>query len=91
MVELDDGMIVIGIPSYIAQYVSNSYYDFNIGSEVFKRKTRKTADAAYSHVYVTGKGAGDVELDQVFLPVNHFNFWAIGNHKTCHITAPDGS
>ena len=90
MVELDDGMIVIGIPSYIAQYVSNSYYDFNIGSEVFKRKTRKTADAAYSHVYVTGKGAGDVELDPVFLPVNHFNFWAIGNHKTCHITAPDG-
>lgn len=90
MVELPDGYIVMGYPAFIRTYQANSYYQYNVGSEVFKRKTSKSADAAYTHIYVTGKDADGVDLTPIYLAVNHFDYWALGPHKTCHITAPDG-
>jgi hypothetical protein len=46
----------------------------------------EAADAAYTHVLVTG----DDGIDPVYLEVSHFPFWALGGHKTAHIKAPTG-
>ena len=86
MLELPDGKIVIGYDYYLVDYLANSYYEFNGESEVFKRKTKKAADAAFSHVLVTSEDG----YDPVFLPVGHFPFWSLGNHKTAHVKAPAG-
>jgi hypothetical protein len=86
MAELPDGKIVIGYEDFVTNRVANSYYEFNGEKEVFKRKTKKAADAAYTHVLVTG----DDGIDPVYLEVSHFPFWALGGHKTAHIKAPSG-
>lgn len=86
MVELPDGKIIIGNESFISSRVSNSYYEFHGEKEVFKRKTKKAADAAYTHILVTG----DDGIDPVYLEVTHFPYWALGEHKTAHIEAPSG-
>lgn len=90
MIELADGSFVIGYPDFVRTYQANSYYEFNIGSEVWQRETTKAADAAYTHVYVTGKDEDDNDLTPVYLAVNNYDYWELGSHKTCHITAPDG-
>lgn len=86
MAELPDGKIVIGYENFVNGYAVNSYYEFNGEKEVFKRKTKKAADAAYTHLLVTG----DNGIDPVYLEVNHFPFWALGGHKTAHVKAPSG-
>lgn len=86
MAELPDGKIVIGYESFVRAYASNSYYEFHGEKEVFKRKTKKAADAAYTHVLATG----DSGMDPVYLEVSHFPFWALGGHKTAHVKAPSG-
>jgi hypothetical protein len=48
MIELPDGKIVIGYDYFLVDYLTNSYYEFNGEAEVFKRKTKKAADAAYT-------------------------------------------
>jgi hypothetical protein len=90
MAELDDGTIVMGYPAYVQQYIKNSVYTFNGGSEVKKRKTTKTADAAYVRVRVTGKDNTGADLTPVYADVQHWTHWQLGAHKTKHITAPDG-
>ena len=90
LVELPDGKILIGRDSYIKTYQSNSYYTFEGEKEVFSRKTSKSADAAYTRVMVTGKDPDGVDHTPVLLPVDNFDFWALGSHKTCHVKAPDG-
>ena len=90
MAELPDGSIVIGYPPYMAQYQYNSHYEFNAGSEVFKRKTAKSLDAAYSRVRVTGKDDTGADLTPVYVAVSNYSYWLPGAHKTCHIEAPDG-
>jgi hypothetical protein len=57
---------------------------------VIRRSTSKNADAAYTRIRVTGKDPDGVDLDPVYADVPHFGFWALGAHKTKHITAPDG-
>lgn len=90
MLELPDGAICIGYDYFLADYQTNSVYTFDGGAEVKRRKTGKSADAAYSHAYVTGKDAAGADLTPVYLAVDHFDFWGIGAHKTMHITAPAG-
>ena len=90
MVELPDGKIVVGYAYLRQQYYANSVYQFALGTEVIKRKTKKSADAAYSKVRVTGKDAEGNDLDPVLLSVQNFSHWSLGSNKTKHIKAADG-
>ena len=94
LVELPDGTIVIGYPDFIKKHLPNGYYAFNKG-EVFKRKTKRSSDAAYRQVRATGKGPNDAEgnpteLTPVTVVVKNYSQWSLPSHKTYHIQAPDG-
>lgn len=90
LVELPDGTIVVGYANWRANYLPNSYYTFNEGSEVFKRKTTKLSDSSYTSLRVTGKDANKEDLIPVMVPITNFKYWALGTHRTQHITAPEG-
>ena len=90
MVETPAGKVVVGYPAWIQQYLTNSVYQFHAGTDVIKRKTRKQADAAYTHVYVTGKDANGDELTPAYLAVETWDHWALGANKTKHVKAADG-
>ena len=86
--ESADGTVLAGYASWMDTYLPNGYYTFTVGSEIFKRKTKKADDAAYSGVYVTGKAAGNTDLAPVQVAVNNYAFWYLPSHKYKHITAP---
>lgn len=89
--ELPSGMVVVGYPAWIAaNYQATGYYQINVGREVTRRRTRKSADAAYCRVYVTGKGQDGTALTPATAEVHNFAFWALPAHKTYHTSAPDG-
>lgn len=90
MVELASGRIVVGYPWFIADYQENSVYQFRGGKDVMRRKTKKSADGAYSAVRVTGKAADGTELDPVLLTVETYLHWNLGGHRTKHVKAADG-
>lgn len=90
MVELPDGRIIVGYPWFIEDYQSNGVYQFSGGVDVMRRKTKKSADAAYSKVRVTGKDANGDELTPVLLTVQTYLHWSVGAHKTKHVKAADG-
>lgn len=86
MTELPNGKIVSGYPAWIsANFQATGNYVFEGGREVFKRKTARRADAAYSQVYVTGK-----DLSPVVLPVNNYIYWNLPSQKIYYEQAPDG-
>lgn len=86
MIELPDGTIVIGYDNFIQRWQTAGIYSFHGEKEVFKRKTTKNADAAYTRVLVTG----DDGISPVLEEINNFAYWALGAHKTAHIKAPAG-
>lgn len=89
--ELPSGMVVVGYPEWIAaNFQATGYYQLNVGREVTRRRTRKSADAAYCRVYVTGKDAQGVALAPITQPVRNFDFWGLPAKKTYHDNAPDG-
>ena len=90
MIETPSGKVVVGYPYWRQQYLTNSVYQFRAGTDVIKRKTKKNADAAYSHVRVTGKAADNTELTPAYLEVETWNHWALGANKTKHVKASDG-
>lgn len=90
MIELPDGKVVVGYPSFLQQYAANGVYQFLAGKDVVKRRTRKSADAAYTNVRVTGKDAEGADLEPVYLPVENYKHWALGATKTKHVSADDG-
>lgn len=91
MAELPDGTIVIGYPWFISPtYQQNSTYTFDGGAQVFKRQTSKSADAAYTHLRVTGKDGSGAELTPVTVAVSTWDYWDLGEHRTKHVAAPDG-
>ena len=90
MIELPDGTVVVGYAAWRQQYLTNSVYQFLLGTDVVKRRTRKSADAAYTNVRVTGTDADGEELEPVYLPVSNFDHWALGATKTKHVKAADG-
>lgn len=89
VVELPNGTIVVGSQGFVDHYQANSYYIFEEGS-VFKRRTKRSSDAAYSRVRVTGKDAEGNDLDPVMVPVKNYAHWKLPMQKTYHTTAPDG-
>lgn len=90
IVDLPDGTICIGYEDWVATYLSRNYYTFDVGSDVFKRRTTKTIDGAYTAIRVTAKDADGNDLEPVFIEVKAFPYWALGKHRTKHIKAPDG-
>lgn len=88
--ELPDGTICIGYQEWMGAYLPNTYYTFNEGSDVFRRKTTKLSDSSYTALRVTGKGPAKEDLIPVTVPVINFKYWALGEHRTNHITAPEG-
>jgi len=89
VIELPNGSIVMGYQSFVNGYQGNGYYVFEKGS-VFKRKTKRSSDAAYTKVRITGKDAAGEDLEPVVVPVNNYKQWALPPNKTYHETAPDG-
>lgn len=90
IVELTDGTICIGYDYWVSQYLPRNYYSFDEGREVFKRNITRASDSSYSRLRVTGKDSDGNELKPVTVTVNNFKYWSLGNHRTKHMTAPDG-
>lgn len=89
IIELPDGTIVVGSSSFIKSYQNTGYYIFKKDS-LFKRKIKKSCDASYTKVRVTGKDENDKDLTPVTVNVNMYNQWELPTNKTYHETAPDG-
>lgn len=90
ILEMPDGEIYVGYDYWLASVMPNTHYSFDEGHDVFKRKTSKMADSAYSKIRVTGRDSENKDLEPIIMPVNTFPYWSIGAHRTKHLTAPDG-
>ena len=90
LAELPDGTVISGYDYFVEKYLKNSYYTFVLGKDIFKRKTKKAADGAYSGVYVTGKDENGAELTPATVSVDNYKFWNIPSNKLLFLTAPDG-
>lgn len=101
VVELPDGTIVVGSPSFISNYQTNGYYvfklyehgdngAFTLNRDLFKRKTKRSCDAAYTRVRVTGRDVDGNDLQPVIVPVQNYKYWNMPKNKTYHESAPDG-
>ena len=90
ILELPDGTVCVGYEYWLANLLPNSYYSFDEGKDVFKRKTSKLSDSSYMAIRATGKDSDDNDLTPVTVAVNNFQYWALGSHRTKHLTAPDG-
>lgn len=89
IIELPSGTIVMGYRDFVDSYQGNGYYVFDKGS-VFKRKTKKSCDASYTKVRITGKDSEDNDLTPAVVSVNTYNQWGLPTNKTYHEKAPDG-
>lgn len=89
IIELPSGTIVMGYRTFVDGYQGNGYYVFEKGS-VFKRKTKRSCDAAYTKVRITGKDAEGNDLEPVVIPVNNYKQWDLPPNKTYHESMPDG-
>lgn len=89
VMELPSGAIVMGPPNYINSHQGNGYYVFEKGS-VFKRKTKRSCDAAYTKVRITGKDAEGNDLTPAVIPVKYYSQWGLPPNKTYHEKIPDG-
>lgn len=91
MIETPDGKIVIGSEAYISKnYQKLGYYNFDKMKDVFSRKTSRSADAAYSKVYVTGQDSAGSDLEPIAATVNNYKAWTIPPNKTLFVEAPQG-
>lgn len=91
IVETPAGKVVAGKPEWVNEnYQATGYYQFDKAHEVFKRKTRRLADAAYSQLYVTGKDDAGNDLLPVVLDVPNYTSWDIPKQKILFHDAPDG-
>lgn len=89
--EMPSGLVVVGYPWWIASnYPTTGYYQLNVGREVMRRKTRKSADAAYCQVYAIGKDKDGADLTPAVSAVNNFAFWSLPANKIYYAAAPNG-
>ena len=89
LVEMPNGELIAGTASFISNYLSNSYYSFDSG-ELFKRRTKRSSDATYTKVRVTGKDINGNDLNPVTVEVKNYTNWALPTNKTYHTTVNDG-
>lgn len=99
--ELPDGTVIVGSTSFVSNYQTNGYYIFKmyergegsafaINRSLFKRKVKRSCDAAYTKVRITGRDADGNDLVPVIVPVENYSYWNIPRYKTYHESAPDG-
>lgn len=89
LAELPDGTVLMGYnTTFLSKYIPHGYYTFSLGKDLFRRKTRKSIDAAYTQVRATGRDFSGNELQPVTVPVLNYSTWSLGAHKTYHATAP---
>lgn len=89
IVELPSGTIVMGYHTFVNGYQGNGYYVFAKDS-VFKRRTKRSCDAAYTKVRITGRDSEGKDLKPVVVPVNNYKQWSLPPNKTYHEIVPDG-
>ena len=89
LVEMPNGELIAGTASFISNYLSNGYYSFNSG-ELFKRRTKRSSDATYTKVRVTGKDIDGNDLEPVTVYVKNYTYWSLPTNKTYHTTVNDG-
>lgn len=85
LVDLPTGEIVIGDEGFIGHYNANGRYTFNGGKEAFKRKTSKSADAAFTRICVRNPDGLSI-----YRPVPYWDYWSLGKRKTKYYDAPEG-
>lgn len=94
LLELPDGTVCLGYENWLATFMPNTIYSFNESSDVFKRKTNKLSDSSFTSIRATGSYRDvddeEVALIPVTVQVNNFPYWALGAHRTKHLTAPNG-
>lgn len=88
LAELPDGKIIMGNESWVSRYLPRSRYSFDENEDLFKRKTSRVADGAYTSIRVTGVDSDFNDLLPITLPIKNFVYWGMGKHKTNHISAP---
>lgn len=88
--ELPDGTVCVGYANWLSTLLPNTYYSFDEGKDVFKRKTTKLSDSSYTAIRATGKDSSGNDLTPVTVTVNNFKYWSLGSHRTNHLQAPDG-
>lgn len=89
IMELPSGTVVMGYRSFVDGYQGNGYYVFDKGS-VFRHKTKRSCDAAYTKVRITGKDLEGEDLIPVVVPVKNYKQWGLPPNKTYHESVPDG-
>ena len=80
-IEAPNGTIICGPASYISSYFPAGRYTFDGGEQVFRRKTTKRLDAAYTRVCVTQ------DYETIFKEVPSWPYWKLGKQKTKYVTA----
>lgn len=91
MRELPDGRIAVGTPEWIAEtFQAQGYYQFDGGREVFRRKTQRMADAAYSQVWVMGKTEDNQDLTPARFDIPTYDNWNVPKQKIYFVDAPQG-
>lgn len=88
--ETHNGIIALGKEDWLKSFSKRDVFDLDIDDTIFKRHTTKMADGAFTGILVSGMGRYDESLKPEYRDINYFNYWNLGEHKTKHITAPDG-
>lgn len=90
VVQLADDTVIVGTPAFISQYQHNSVYAFNRDTEVLRRSTKKTIDAAYNAVhlfYTIYYYTGFVEHHDI-TPIPRLSNWVLPPHKNIYASLP---
>lgn len=87
--ETADGKIVVGIDYSLWNYVATDTYRFNVGEEIFARKTSRKVESAYSRICVTGTDADGADLEPVYEDVESMSSWNLLPHKTYYADTVD--
>jgi hypothetical protein len=77
LTELPGQKVIIGDDDFIKDYNPNGTYTFSGDEEVYKRKSRKNADVAYSRICIKREDG-----EKVFKEINNWEFWNINTRKT---------
>ncbi|MEG1492569.1 MAG: hypothetical protein RR394_09995, partial [Oscillospiraceae bacterium] len=90
LAERPDGVVISGDKAFCDAFLPNSYYSFGVGRDIFKRKTKKSADAVYSSILATGETLAGVALTPVSVAITNYKYWHVPQHKILHLHAPKG-
>lgn len=93
MTELYDGRIIVGDAAFVGQYRPVGRYTFTRNADVITRVINRSLAGAYSRVGVRYQmPVGDDEQDAyAFAVVGTWPAWAVPDHRTYYVNAPEGA